>query len=98
MSEHVEINIESPEGLEAHIFRFWVNGFDIILDTYICQTRESRRHKYKTVRCYERLKRNQYVDYIVLELDEVPFPAEVQKMALDAVISQLQVYKIKTFH
>lgn len=98
MSEQVEVKIESPEGLETHTFRFWVNGFDIILDVYICQTRETRRHKYKTVRCYERLKRNQYVAYTVLELDEVPFPAEIQKMALDEVISRLQVYKTKTFH
>ena len=96
MSERIEVNIESPEGLEIHSFRFWMNGFDLILDEYVYQTRETRRHKYLTVKFYDRLKNNRRLSSsIVINIDEVPFPNIIQKMAIDTVVSQLKVYKSK---
>lgn len=69
--------IRQKDDLNREVWQFWANSsfhrVDLVLDEYSVQTRETKRHKWKTVVKYGRQARREFVrSYRQIELDDVP--------------------------
>lgn len=86
MYSHVEININKDE-LERERYIFYYLDETLWLDKYFSEKRETKRHKYKIVKHYNRLSARESN----VKEEDVPISKEIKQEALNAFIARLNV-------
>ncbi len=75
--------------LERDVYSFWIVDFNMILDSYKVQYRESKKHKFKNLKSYERIdKRNS-----TMNLSEFEIPSYIVDDVKEMVKNRLVVLK-----
>lgn len=86
----IELNYKTDElTQEQYVFWFDDSRKTLWLDQYEIQTRETKRHKFRTVKQYKRLSSRS--DYINVKKEEVPLSDQIKKNAIDKLISEIKV-------
>jgi len=70
------------------VYRFWLKDeIKLLLDSYWLQERKTKRHKFITVKQYNRiLQRNN-----TIKLSDIPFNDEIKRAAKNQLFSQISV-------
>lgn len=86
----MRIEIEDVKtDLERDVYTFWIVDFNLILDSYKVQFRESKKHKFKNLKTYERIdKRNS-----TMKLSDFEIPSYIEDDVKEMVKNKLVVLK-----
>lgn len=74
--------------LKREVYTFWfANEFHIYFDRYRLEAKETTRHKFKTIKNWERIDgRNNNI-----QLSEIKFDDEIKQRAKDQLMKQVQI-------
>ena len=80
--------------LQQVTWTFWLYNTDLVLDSYLVETRKTIRHGFKIKSAYYRLPTG-YNTYGLTHITEaeVPLTDEIKERALDKYVSQLRVVR-----
>lgn len=84
---------ESPLSYEQWSFYFNDTAQALILDTYECYQRESKRHKFVSLQAYYASSHRYKYGVIRLLLADVPYDTVIAQKALETFCSTICVYK-----
>ena len=73
--------------LKTELQTFWLRENTLVLDTYIISEKETKKHKFKIVKQYDRLNERSFN----LKENEVPFTSEIKLEALTKLIDSLKI-------
>jgi hypothetical protein len=82
MYQNIEIIIEKDE-LNREIYRFIQMEFDLILNLYKVETRETKRKKFKRTKWYDRLRERD----CTIKKQDVILTDEIKQMAYEKLIN-----------
>ena len=77
------------DGLSQQRWDFWLNDLNLVLNDYITEKRETKRHGWKTAKFFDRLDRRSSN----IEQAAVPLPPDVVSDVLEQVRSKLTVVR-----
>ena len=89
-SPRIEIDRPAEDSLSQHVWIFTLVDNMVVLNTYQYRIRETRRHKFKVLKVYNRLHHRRFDNFAISE-EDVPTPEDVFNEALEQVRSQLAV-------
>ena len=90
MSRHIEVIDAAPTGVVRELWTFWLNdNVELVLNSYSCQQRATRRHKWVVVRGYNRLWPR---ECRIKDDKLVPLP---QHVVYDALVQVRHMLKVK---
>jgi len=87
MYPRFEIIKEEPDALKRKVWMFIVFEWNIVLDSYLVQSRKTKRSLYKTDEYYDRLKLREST----LKQDDVPLSDEIKLEAKQIFVDKLTV-------
>ena len=90
-SPRIEIDRPAEDNLSKHVWVFGVIDNMVVLNTYQFMIRETRRHKFKHRRFYNRIGPRMSWSPISVSEEDVPTPEDVFNEALEQARSQLAV-------
>lgn len=85
MYKCVEVVIDKDE-LNREIYRFTLMEFKLLLDSYGFETRETKRHKFKRVKWYDRLNQRDST----IKKENMFLPENIKQIAFEKM---MQLYK-----
>lgn len=76
------------DAFERHVWLFWHDdrSHTLVLDVYMVETRQTKRHKYTEVGCYSRLSRRSLIN-----ITDPPLPDDVKAEAIKQFCDALKV-------
>lgn len=86
MTDRIDIEKDSDDGLGRQVWSFMRIGDKLVLSLYEVQQRESKRHKLKRARYWQRLGER---DSTILAKD-VPLTEELKAEALERFLAELR--------
>jgi hypothetical protein len=85
---------DTPNRLARTTWAFWLYEARLVLESYVEESRPSRRHSYKTDRAYFRLTSDSSLlsSQRIAEKD-VPLDANIKRRAVEEFVRQLRVIR-----